>query len=61
MTPIQRLARMRRTFDKNRSILAEDYAYFTIPDTPMPRASTPPSKAARTSGAQSAPRSPKRS
>jgi hypothetical protein len=29
LTPFERLARMRRSFEKNRSILAEDYKYFT--------------------------------
>src|SRR4029077_20809722 len=31
MTPPQRLARMRRTFAKNRLILVEDYEHFATP------------------------------
>ena len=50
MTPAQRIARIRRTFDKNRSVLVEDYEYFTTP-----RVSTPPSKAARKSAERSGP------
>ena len=30
--PHERLARMRESFEKNRSVLAEDYKYFTTPD-----------------------------
>jgi hypothetical protein len=33
-TPQQRMARMRKSFDKNKSVLAEDYKYFTPPDAP---------------------------
>jgi hypothetical protein len=33
-TPQQRLARMRKSFEKDRSVLAEDYRYFTTPDAP---------------------------
>jgi hypothetical protein len=57
-TPQQRLARMRKSFAKNKSILAEDYKYFTAPDA-MPRASTPQSKAARRSAEWSVPKFPK--
>jgi hypothetical protein len=40
ITPQQRLARMRKSFEKNRSVLAEDYKYFITPDAPaMPHAS----------------------
>jgi len=61
-TPHQRLARMRKSFEKNKSILTEDYKYFTTPDTPpMPRVSIPQSKAAHRSAERSAPKSPKRS
>jgi hypothetical protein len=31
-TPQQRLARMRKSFAKNKSVLSEDYKYFTTPD-----------------------------
>ena len=58
----ERLARMRKSFKKDRSILAEDYKYFTTPDAsakqhgPIHR-----SKAAHMSGELSVPKSPKRS
>jgi hypothetical protein len=46
-TPDQRLARMRKSFEKDRSVLTADYKYFTTPDAPtMPRVSIPQSKAA---------------
>jgi hypothetical protein len=62
MTPHERLARMRKSFEKNKSVLTEDYKYFTTPDAPvMPRVSIPRSKAARKSAEQSAPKSPTRS
>jgi hypothetical protein len=62
ITPRERLVRMRKSFERNRSMLAEDYKYFTTPSTPaMPRASIPPNKAARKSAEQPAPKSPKRS
>jgi hypothetical protein len=57
-TPQQRLARMRKSFAKNKSILTVDYKYFTTPDA-MPHASTPQSKAARKSAERYAPKSPK--
>ena len=61
-TPQQRLDRMRKSFEKERSVLTTDYKYFTTPDTyPMPRVSIPQSKAEHRSAAQSAPKSPKRS
>jgi len=41
---VYRLARMRKSFEKDKSILADDYAYFT-----MPRESIHPNKAARKS------------
>ena len=44
MRPLQRLARMRRTFAKDRSVLAEDYEHFTTPHV-----SIPPSTVARKS------------
>jgi hypothetical protein len=62
MTPNQRLARMRKSFEKNKRILTEDYNYFTTPDVPpMPRASILQSKAVRKSEEPSAPKSPKQS
>jgi hypothetical protein len=60
-TPQQRIARMRKSFEKDKSVLTEDYKYFTTPDTPKPRVSIPRSKAARKSAERSAPKSPKRS
>ena len=62
MTPQQRLARMRESFEKDRSVLAEDYKYFTTLGAPAtPRASTPWNKAAHKLAEQPAPKSPKRS
>lgn len=62
MTPLQRLARMRKSFEKDKSVLTEDYKYFTTPDVPAkPRVSTPRNKVAHTSAEQSVPKSPKRS
>ena len=52
MTPLQRLVRMRRTFAVNRSVLAEDYEYFTTRRAPIPQ-----SKAAHRLGEQSGRRS----
>jgi hypothetical protein len=61
-TPLQRLARMQKSFAKDKSVLTADYKYFTTPDAPTkPRASIPRSKAARMSAEQSAPKSPKQS
>lgn len=62
LTPDERLTRMRKSFDRYKSVLAEDYKYFTTPDAPAkPRASIPRNKAARKSGERSAPKSPKQS
>jgi hypothetical protein len=62
MTPQQRLARMRKSFEKDKSVLAVDYKYFTTPDAAAtPRVSTPRNKAARKLAEQSAPKSPKQS
>jgi hypothetical protein len=47
-SPNQRLARMRGSFEKDKSILAADYAYFSTP-----RESIPQNKVARTSAGQS--------
>ena len=33
-TPQERLARMHKSFAKNKSVLTEDYKYFTTPDKP---------------------------
>ena len=35
ITPQQRLARMRKSFEKSKSVLTEDYKYFTTPDAPI--------------------------
>ncbi len=32
MTPNQRLDRMRKSFEKGKSVLTEDYKYFTTPN-----------------------------
>ncbi len=62
ITPNQRLARMRKSFDKNKSVLTEDYKYFITPDAPAtPRVSIPRNKAAHKLVELSAPKSPKRS
>jgi hypothetical protein len=59
-TPQQRLDRMRKSFAKNKSVLTEDYKYFTTPDAPAtPRVSIPRSKVARKSEGRSGPKSPK--
>ena len=61
-TPNQRLARMRKSFEKDRSILSADYRYFTKPNAPpKPRVSTPRNKAAHRLVERSAQKSPKRS
>ncbi len=60
-TPHQRLTRMRKSFERNKSVLTEDYKYFTTPDSAKPRASILRSKVARKSAERSAPKSPKRS
>ena len=56
----ERLERMRRSFDKDYSVLAEDYDFFTKGSFTSD-ASTSLSKARRTSGERSAPKSPRRS
>jgi hypothetical protein len=62
IAPIERLARMRDFFEKNKSVLTADYKFFITPDAPAkPRESIPRSKAARKSAERSAPKSPKRS
>jgi hypothetical protein len=62
MTPIQRLTRMRTSFERDKSVLTADYKYFTTPDaSTKPREPTPRNKAAHMSAARSAPKSPKQS
>jgi hypothetical protein len=61
-TPHERLDRMRKSFEKAKSVLTEDYKYFTTPDAPaMPHESIPRNKAAHKSAERSAPKFPKRS
>jgi hypothetical protein len=61
-TPHERMARMRKSFEKDKSVLTADYKYFTEPDaTVKPHVSTPQSKAEHKSAGRSAPKSPKRS
>jgi len=60
--PYERLTRMRKSFERNKSVLTKDYKYFTTPDMPsMQRVSIPRNKVARKSAERSAPKSPKRS
>lgn len=57
-TPNERLDRMRKSFEKNRSMLAYDYAYFTTTDADAtPRVPIPRNKVARKSAGQSEPQS----
>jgi hypothetical protein len=52
--PTQRLDRMRKSFEKTKSVLSEDYEYFTTPDASVtPRESIRRSKAARKSAERS--------
>jgi hypothetical protein len=60
-TPHDRLARMRKSFEKDRSVLADDYNYFITLDASKPRGSIPRSKVVRKSEGQPVPKSPKRS
>lgn len=46
--PAQRIARMHESFEKDKSVLADDYEYFTTP-----RASTLPNKVEHTSAGRS--------
>jgi hypothetical protein len=40
--PHERLARMRKSFEKNKSVLTEDYKYFITPNKPAkPRTEQP--------------------
>jgi hypothetical protein len=53
---------MRASFDANKSVLAEDYAYFTTPDvTATPRESIRPNKVERKSAELSETQSRERS
>jgi hypothetical protein len=61
-TPTQRLSRMRKSFEKNKSVLAVDYKYFTTPDaSAKQRVSIRRNKVAHRSAEQSAPKFPKQS
>jgi hypothetical protein len=60
--PLQRLDRMRKSFDNDRSVLTVDYKYFITPEAPpKPRVSTLQSTAARKSAEQSERQSRERS
>jgi hypothetical protein len=56
-TPQERLARMRKTFEKNRSVLTADYKYFITSDEPA----KPRNKAVRRSAERLASKSQNRS
>ena len=58
ITPYERMVRMRKSFDKDKSVLITDYKYFTTPDVLAKRhVPTPQSKAARMSAERSGRRS----
>jgi hypothetical protein len=60
ITPHQRLARMRKSFEKDKSVLTEDYKFFIKPGaSAMPHVSIPRSKVAHKSVGRSAQKSPK--
>ena len=61
VTPLERMARMRKSFEKDKSVLATDYKYFTTSGAPKPRVPIPRSKAVRRSAERSGTKSPKRS
>jgi hypothetical protein len=62
ITANQRLARMRKSFAKNKSVLTSDYKYFTTPDkAATPHVSIRQNKVAHMSGGPSVPKSPKSS
>jgi hypothetical protein len=62
LTPQQRMARMRKSFEKGKSVLTVDYKYFTTPDTtPKLHAPIRRNKVAHKSAGQFGPKSPKRS
>jgi hypothetical protein len=53
LTPHERLIRMRKSFERNKSVLAEDYQYFSTLHAPlMPRAPIHRNKVARMSEEQ---------
>lgn len=52
VTSHQRLERMRKSFEKKKSISYDDYTYFTTSEASTPRASTLLNKAARKSAEQ---------
>jgi hypothetical protein len=53
LTPCERLIRMRKSFERNKSVLAEDYQYFsTLEASLMPRAPIHRNKVARMSVGQ---------
>ncbi len=61
-TPQERLDRMRKSFERDKSVLTADYKYFTTPDAPATqRESIHRSKAAHKSAERSAPKFLKRS
>ena len=60
MTPHERLARMRKSFERDRSVLGEDYEYRNADAPVMPRVFIRRNKVAHKSAEQSAPKSPKR-
>ena len=44
ITPQERLNRMRKSFEKNKSVLAEDYKYFITPDKPTKKRTKQPKR-----------------
>ncbi len=60
-TPEERLERMKKSFDEDYSMLTEDYDFFINDPAVKQRASTSPSRAAHTSAAPRARKSPRRS
>jgi hypothetical protein len=60
IAPNQRLERMRKSFEKDKSVLTAYYKYFITPDAlATPRESIPLNKAAHKSAERSAPKYPK--
>ncbi len=61
-TPQERLARMHKSFAKNKSVLTEDYKFFITQDAPAtPRVSIRRNKVVHRSAERSALKSPKQS
>jgi len=53
ITPQQRLARMHKSFENDKSVLVDDYMYFTAPNVATtPRGSIHPNTAAHRSAEQ---------